>query len=214
MEVVTRVRGMRAELRCRRKAPLTLHLDPATRSRRLPREHEAPAALPAAAGRRLGLRRARPRACRRDLVAGVEIGLHGAEAAALDGRGAPALEGELDKLEGRSRAAEARLGDDGFLGKAPAQVVEQQRASSPRCGSGGEQLRQGLASERPGNTGGDRVARPLPRRAASSFGAGGRGAGAAANLRRSCAGVDSTNRLARAIRRERRGRDRGGAAAR
>jgi len=84
-----------------------------------------------------------PEGVPQDLVAGVRLGVE-SQAAALDDKERQRLQGELVKLEGQIQAAQTRLGDDGFLGKAPAQVVEQQRLRLSEMQARREQLRQGL----------------------------------------------------------------------
>ena len=143
MAVITRVRAMRVELQIAPKAAVTLHLAAPPESEAFLREHEPllrfllrPQEL---------VYGAPPEGVSQDLVAGVRLGIE-TQVVALDEKERQRLEGELAKLEGAIQAAERRLGDDGFLGKAPAQVVEQQRARLGEMRARREQLRQGLES--------------------------------------------------------------------
>ncbi|HEV8241131.1 MAG TPA: valine--tRNA ligase [Thermoanaerobaculia bacterium] len=143
MALITRVRAMRAELQIAPKAAVTLHFAAPPEGEALLREYEPLL--------RFLLRPqeivygAPPEGVPQDLVASVRLGIQ-AQAAALDDKERQRLQGELAKLDGAIQAAETRLGDDGFLGKAPAQVVEQQRARLGEMRARREQLRQGLES--------------------------------------------------------------------
>jgi valyl-tRNA synthetase len=134
IQVVTRVRALRAEMGLGPKAKLDLHLD----------LHPADAA-DAGVSRLLAeqapllrfLTRVEtvafgsiPEGARRDLVAGVEIGLQQAavEQAAMSAEERGRLAKELEKLEAEISRAEERLSNADFLGKAPAKVVEGGRA--------------------------------------------------------------------------------------
>jgi valyl-tRNA synthetase len=132
MAVVTRVRALRTEMGLTPKAKLDLHL----------------AAQDAGVGRLLAeqetlirfLTRVEqiawgpaPEGARRDVVAGVEIGVtveagvgNGAQAMGEDER--RRLEKELEKLDTEIGRSEERLSNEQFLSKAPAQVVETGRA--------------------------------------------------------------------------------------
>src|SRR6185503_11814653 len=141
MAVVTRVRALRAELSLPPRAAVTLHLGAEGELAAFLREHEPllrfllrPEEL---------LWKPPPEGVPQDLVAGVRLGLT-AQAAALDANERQRLQAELGKLEGAIQAAETRLGDDGFLGKAPAHVVEQQRLKLSEMQARRQQLRQGL----------------------------------------------------------------------
>ena len=68
-----------------------------------------------------------PESARRDLVAGVEIGI-AVEKSAMGAEERGRLEKELDKLTGEIARAGERLSNPDFLGKAPAHVVEGGRA--------------------------------------------------------------------------------------
>ena len=142
MAIVTRVRAMRAELSLPPRAAVTIHITaPESEASVFFREHED-----------LFLFLVRPQELRygdapegvsQDLVAGLRIGVE-SQARPLDAHERQRLQGELAKLEGQIQAAATRLGDEGFLGKAPAQVVEQQRARLGEMQARREQLRQGL----------------------------------------------------------------------
>jgi len=135
------VRAMRVELSIAPKAAVTLHFAAPPESEAFLRESEPllrfllrPQEL---------VYGAPPEGVPQDLVTGVRVGIQ-TQAAALDEKERQRLQGELAKLEGAIQAAETRLGDDGFLGKAPAQVVEQQRVRLSEMQARREQLRQGL----------------------------------------------------------------------
>jgi valyl-tRNA synthetase len=150
MQVVTRVRALRAELGLPPKAKLDLHLavqdagdagvgallaEQETLIRFLTRV-ESIAWGPA------------PEGARRDVVAGVEIGVT-PEATAAQGMGEEErrrLEKELEKLETEIARAEERLSNEGFLAKAPAQVVETGRARLAEIKERRETLRSSLGA--------------------------------------------------------------------
>ncbi len=141
MAVIARVRSLRTELSLPPRAAVTLHLGAPAESEAFLREHEPllrfllrPHAVAYGAP---------PEGVPQDIVAGVRVGVE-SQAAALDDKERQRLQGELVKLEGQIQAAQTRLGDDGFLGKAPAQVVEQQRVRLSEMQARREQLRQGL----------------------------------------------------------------------
>ena len=141
--VVTRVRSLRTELSLPPRAAVTLYLSAPLEGEAFLREHEAllrfllrPQEL---------VYGAPPEGVPQDLVAGVRLGIE-SQAGPLDAGERQRLQGELAKLEGQIQAAETRLGDDGFLGKAPAQVVEQQRLRLSEMRARREQLRQGLGA--------------------------------------------------------------------
>jgi len=130
MAVVTRVRALRTEMGLAPKAKLDLHL----------------AAQDAGVGRLLAeqetlirfLTRVEqiawgpaPEGARRDVVAGVEIGVVSVESVEAQEMGADErrrLEKELEKLDTEIGRSEERLSNEQFLSKAPAQVVETGRA--------------------------------------------------------------------------------------
>ncbi len=142
MAVVTRLRALRAELALAPRAPVTLYLAAAADDvdgflreqepllRFLLRPQELLWAAP-------------PDGVPQDLVAGVRVGLQG-ETGAVDATERRRLQAELAKLESQLVAAEGRLGDEAFLAKAPAAVVEQQRQRLGEMRARREQLRQGL----------------------------------------------------------------------
>jgi len=126
MQVVTRVRSLRTELGVAPKARLDLHL----------------AAQDAGVGRFLAeqeplirfLTRVEaivwepaPEGARRDLIAGVEIGL-AIERQEMGDEERGRLRREVEKLEGEIARAEERLGNQQFLAKAPESVVAGGRA--------------------------------------------------------------------------------------
>jgi valyl-tRNA synthetase len=126
IQVVTRVRALRAEMGLSPKAKLDLHLQAAEPGTGRLLQEQAPlvqlltrvetvAAGPA------------PEGARRDLVAGVEIGIT-VEKAEMSAEERGRLEKELDKLTLEIGRAEDRLSNPDFLGKAPAHVVEGGRA--------------------------------------------------------------------------------------
>jgi valyl-tRNA synthetase len=137
--VITRVRAMRAELSIAPRTPVTLHLAAPPESEAFLREHEP--LLRFLLRPRDVVYGAPPEGVPQDLVAGVRLGLQ-SEAPALDEKERQRLQGELAKLDGQIQAAQTRLGDDGFLGKAPAEVVEAQRARLSEMEARREQLRQ------------------------------------------------------------------------
>ena len=67
-----------------------------------------------------------PEGSPRDLVAGVEMAVVAPEQA-LDGAQRQRLEKEAQKVAGEIAGAEARLSNEGFLRKAPPQVIEGNR---------------------------------------------------------------------------------------
>jgi valyl-tRNA synthetase len=125
IQVVTRVRALRAEMGLAPKAKLDLHLNAA--------EPEVGRLLAEQAPLIQFLTRVEsvtigpsPEGARRDLVAGVEIGisLEALEAAQMSAEERGRLEKELDKLTTEIGRAAERLANPEFLGKAPAHVVE------------------------------------------------------------------------------------------
>jgi valyl-tRNA synthetase len=150
MQVVTRVRALRAELGLPPKAKLDLHLavqgagdagvaallaEQETLIRFLTRV-ESIAWGPA------------PEGARRDVVAGIEIGVtpEAAEAQGMGEEERRRLEKELEKLETEITRAEERLSNEGFLAKAPAQVVETGRARLAEIKERRETLRSSLGA--------------------------------------------------------------------
>ncbi len=134
IQVVTRVRALRAEMGLGPKEKLDLHLDlhPADAadagvSRLL--EEQAPLLRFLTRVETVAFG-AIPEGARRDLVAGVEIGVEQAavEKSEMSAEERVRLEKELEKLEAEISRAEERLSNADFLAKAPAKVVEGGRA--------------------------------------------------------------------------------------
>jgi valyl-tRNA synthetase len=125
-QVVTRVRALRTEMSLSPKAKLDLHLQPADARIGGLLQEQAPllrflARVETAAVGPV------PEGARRDLVAGVEIGV-AVEKAEMGAEERGRLAKELEKLDAEIGRAEARLSNADFLGKAPAHVVEGGRA--------------------------------------------------------------------------------------
>jgi valyl-tRNA synthetase len=132
IQVVTRVRALRAEMGLSPKAKLDLHLQPAEAAdagigRLLAEQAPLLRFLTRVETVALG---AVPEGARRDLVAGVEIGLQQAavEKSEMSAEERGRLEKELEKLETEISRAGERLSNADFLAKAPAKVVEGGRA--------------------------------------------------------------------------------------
>jgi valyl-tRNA synthetase len=134
IQVVTRVRALRAEMGLGPKAKLDLHLDlhPADAadagvSRLL--EEQAPLLRFLTRVETVAFGSI-PEGARRDLVVGVELGIQQAavEQAEMSAEERGRLAKELEKLEAEISRAEERLSNADFLGKAPAKVVEGGRA--------------------------------------------------------------------------------------
>jgi valyl-tRNA synthetase len=163
MQVVTRVRGLRAELGLPPKARLDLFLDPepAAASADGPAAPLSPSALPSPpVGSFLAEQEPlirflcrvesttfgpAPPGARRDLVAGVEV----AVVVGGDGLGEQKRERlarELDRLAGEIARAEERLADAQFLAKAPAAVVAGRRAGLAELRERRERLRASLGA--------------------------------------------------------------------
>jgi valyl-tRNA synthetase len=142
MAVVTRVRALRAELDIPAKAPLTLHLaaedgvldaflaEQGTLLRFLLRMEDLQFSPP-------------PEGSTQDLVHGVRLGIV-AGAIELDVAERERLEVEVGKLSGLIAAAEGRLGNASFVDRAPAEVVEAQRATLVQMKERRHQIQQGL----------------------------------------------------------------------
>jgi valyl-tRNA synthetase len=146
MAAVTRARALRAELALPPKAPVTLYLEPAQAAdgdflrrqepllRALVRPQELVWGAP-------------PEGVLGDVAGGIRVGLApAATTVELSGAERQRLEGELARLDGAIAGARGRLGDEAFLGKAPPQVVEQQRVRLAEMQQRREQIRQGLES--------------------------------------------------------------------
>ena len=142
MAAITRVRALRAELALPPKAEVTLYLDPAEGTDAELVRSQEPLLRFLLRPRDLVWGPA-PEGAPGDLAGGLRIGLVAA-AAAPSGADRQRLAAELDRLEGAIAGASARLGDDAFLGKAPPQVVEQQRVRLAEMQQRREQIRQGL----------------------------------------------------------------------
>jgi valyl-tRNA synthetase len=84
-----------------------------------------------------------PEGARRDLVAGVEIGV-AVEQQEMSAEERGRLAKELEKLEGEIVRADERLSNPDFLGKAPAHVVEGGRARLAEMRERQAALRSGL----------------------------------------------------------------------
>jgi valyl-tRNA synthetase len=130
IEVVTRVRALRAELNLPPKAGIALTLLAADVGLAQFLADQEP--LLAFLCRADAVATATPReGARRDLVAGVEIGvLASAASRSPEGLGAverERLAKERERLDGEIARAEERLGNETFVSKAPAQVVEGNR---------------------------------------------------------------------------------------
>ena len=129
IQVVTRVRALRAEMGLSPKAKLDLHLQPADATVGRLLEEQAPLLRFLTRVETVALGPL-PEGARRDLVAGVEIGLQQAavEKSEMGAEERGRLAKELEKLEAEISRAEERLSNADFLGKAPAKVVEGGRA--------------------------------------------------------------------------------------
>jgi valyl-tRNA synthetase len=130
IQVVTRVRALRAELNLPPKAGIGLTLLAADAGLAQFLADQEP--LLAFLCRADGIATATPReGARRDLVAGVEIGVLASAAGrapeGLGGAERERLEKERERLDGEIARAEERLGNETFVSKAPAQVVEGNR---------------------------------------------------------------------------------------
>ncbi|MCB1054458.1 MAG: valine--tRNA ligase, partial [Acidobacteria bacterium] len=123
--VVTRVRSLRGELQLPASAELKLFLATEDAAAR-----EFLAAQRVLLGHLLRIGdialEAAPEGASRDLVAGVEVALV-AERQPMGELDRQRLEKEAEKVAGEIRAAEARLGNESFLAKAPPAVVEGNR---------------------------------------------------------------------------------------
>jgi valyl-tRNA synthetase len=126
IQVVTRVRGLRAEMGLPPKAKLDLHLDAAdtTVGRLLAEQAPLIQFLTRVETVTMG---AAPEGARRDLIAGVEIGV-AVEKQEMSDEEKGRLTKELEKLDADIARAEERLSNPDFLGKAPAHVIEGGRA--------------------------------------------------------------------------------------
>ena len=126
IQVVTRVRALRAEMGLAPKARLDLHLNPADAAVGRLLAEQAPLLKALARVETVTMGPA-PEGARRDLVAGVEIGV-AVEKAGMSAEERGRLARELEKLTVEIARAEERLANPNFLAKAPAHVVEGGRA--------------------------------------------------------------------------------------
>ena len=126
IQVVTRVRGLRAEIGLPPKAKLDLHLDAADTSVSRLLAEQAPLIQFLTRVETVAMGAA-PEGARRDLVAGVEIGV-AVEKQEMSDEEKGRLTKELEKLDADVARAEERLSNPDFLGKAPAHVIEGGRA--------------------------------------------------------------------------------------
>ena len=126
IEVVTRVRGLRTEMGLPPKAKIDLHLDAADAAVGRLLAEQAPLLESLARVETVTMGPA-PEGARRDLVAGVEIGL-AVEQQQMSAEERGRLAKELEKLTAEIARADERLSNPDFLGKAPAHVVEGGRA--------------------------------------------------------------------------------------
>jgi valyl-tRNA synthetase len=121
-QVVTRVRALRAEMGLTPKAKIDLHLQSGDAGVGRLLAEQAPLIQFLTRVESVAIGPA-PEGARRDLVAGVEIGL-AVEATEMSADERTKLEKELDKLTTEIGRAAERLANPEFLGKAPAHVVE------------------------------------------------------------------------------------------
>jgi valyl-tRNA synthetase len=126
IQVVTRVRGLRAEMGLPPKAKLDLHLDAADTSVSRLLAEQVPLIQFLTRVETVVLGPA-PEGSRRDLVAGVEIGV-AVEKQEMSDEEKGRLTKELEKLDADVARSEERLSNPDFLGKAPAHVIEGGRA--------------------------------------------------------------------------------------
>jgi valyl-tRNA synthetase len=126
IQVVTRVRALRAEMGLPPKARLDLYLDAADAAVGRLLAEQAPLLRSLARIETVVLGPA-PDGARRDLVAGVEIGV-AVEKQEMSAEERSRLARELEKLSSEIARAEERLANQDFLAKAPAHVVEGGRA--------------------------------------------------------------------------------------
>ena len=124
-EIVTRLRAMRGELNVPPKEKVSLYLKAEADGMEGFLRQQEP--LLTFLGRLEALEiSAPPEGSPRDLVAGVEMAVVAPEQA-LDGAQRQRLEKEAQKVAGEIAGAEARLSNEGFLRKAPPQVIEGNR---------------------------------------------------------------------------------------
>jgi len=146
IEVVTRLRAMRAELGIPPKDPVVVHLGTGDEGLAAFLRDQRPLldflvrleSLEVGAGGA-----AMPESAVKDLVAGVEVGLVYEKELGEEER--QRLEKELEKIEGEIRGAEARLSNEQFLAKAPEAVVEGNRARLTELEERRERILAGLS---------------------------------------------------------------------
>ena len=126
IQVVTRVRALRAEMGLAPKAKLDLHLNATDAEVGRLLAEQAPLLKSLARVETVTMGPA-PENARRDLVAGVEIGV-AVEKAERSAEERSRLARELEKLDAEIGRAEERLSNADFLAKAPAHVVAGGRA--------------------------------------------------------------------------------------
>jgi valyl-tRNA synthetase len=121
-QVITRVRALRTEMGLAPKAKLDLHLNPADSGVGRLLQEQAPLLKFLARVETVTIGPA-PEGARRDLMAGVEIGVV-VEKTEMSAEERGKLEKELEKLTTEIGRAGDRLSNADFLAKAPAHVVE------------------------------------------------------------------------------------------
>jgi valyl-tRNA synthetase len=126
IQVVTRARALKAEMGLPPKAGFDLHLEPSNAAVGELLEAQAPLIRSLTRARTVIFGPA-PEGARRDLAAGVEIGL-AVEKQEMSAEEGGRLAKELEKLTAEIARAEERLANPSFLAKAPPQVVEGGRA--------------------------------------------------------------------------------------
>jgi valyl-tRNA synthetase len=147
MQVVARVRGMRAELGLTGKAKLDLFL--AAQDAGVRRLLAVQEALIRFLARVESITwGAAPEGARRDLTAGIEIGVlaQAQEPQKMTEEERGRLLKELEKLDADIGRAEERLSNEQYLAKAPAQVVETGRVRLAEMKERRESLRASLGA--------------------------------------------------------------------
>jgi len=154
VEVVTRVRALRAEMNLPAKETVTLHLaaEDAALAAFLAEQRplvaqltRAEAVRVAGAGGEAGAGAAAPEDAARDYVAGVSLAVEVAQRS-LGDEERQRLEKELDKLGQEIAAAEGRLSNEQFLAKAPPQVVAGNRQRLAELHERRQRIEAGLAA--------------------------------------------------------------------
>ncbi len=142
MAVVTRVRALRAEMEIPAKATVTLSLSAESAELDSFLREQQPLLQFLLRIEEIRFEVA-PDGATQDLVEGVALGVL-AGAVELDAAERQRLEAEIEKLTGLIAAAEGRLSNEAFVSRAPAEVVEKQRATLDQMQQRRSQLRQGL----------------------------------------------------------------------